>query len=70
MQGEVDKKAERMTIGVKKLDETNNMVQGLKEELKALEPILADKSQAAEKLLKQVAIDQAEAAIIKEKVSP
>jgi len=69
LQGEVDKKAERMTIGVKKLDDTNNMVQGLKEELKALEPVLAEKSVAAEKLLKQVAIDQAEAAVIKEKVS-
>lgn len=68
LQGEVDKKAERMSIGVKKLDETNNMVQGLKEELKALEPVLAEKSVAAEKLLKQVAVDQAEAAVIKEKV--
>jgi dynein heavy chain, axonemal len=69
LQGEVDKKMERMTIGVRKLDETNAMVEGLKEDLKALEPVLVEKSAAAEKLLKQVAVDQAEAAIIKEKVS-
>lgn len=54
---------------MRKLDETNAMVQGLKEELKALEPVLAEKSVAAEILLKQVAIDQADAAVIKEKVS-
>lgn len=56
-------------VGVKKLNETNAMVEGLKGDLTKLEPILEQASKAAEKLLKQVEIDKADAAKVKEKVS-
>lgn len=51
-----------------KLNETNAMVEGLKGELTMLEPILEQASKDAEKLLKQVEIDKADAAQVKEKV--
>lgn len=44
------------------------MVEGLKEELTKLEPILEQASKDAEKLLKQVEIDKIDAAKVKEKV--
>ena len=56
-------------VGVKKLNETNAMVEGLKGDLTKLEPILEQASKDAEKLLKQVEIDKADAAKVKEKVS-
>lgn len=55
-------------VGVTKLNETNAMVEGLKEDLTKLEPILEQASKDAEKLLKQVEIDKADAAKVKEKV--
>lgn len=44
------------------------MVEGLKGDLTKLEPILEQASKDAEKLLKQVEIDKADAAKVKEKV--
>lgn len=55
-------------VGVTKLNETNAMVEGLKGDLTKLEPILEQASKDAEKLLKQVEIDKADAAKVKEKV--
>lgn len=46
------------------------MVEGLKGDLTKLEPILEQASKDAEKLLKQVEIDKADAAKVKEKVMP
>lgn len=58
----------RVQVGVTKLNETNAMVEGLKGDLTKLEPILEQASKDAEKLLKQVEIDKADAAKVKEKV--
>ncbi|CAM9165880.1 unnamed protein product [Chrysoparadoxa australica] len=69
LQSAIQEKAGQMEVGVAKLTETNAMVEGLKEELTKLEPVLEEKSKAAEELLKQVEIDKAEAAIVKERVS-
>ena len=51
------------------MEETNALVDGLKQDLIELQPILDQKSIEAEALLKQVAIDQQEAAVVKERVS-
>ncbi|KAJ8609535.1 hypothetical protein CTAYLR_006023, partial [Chrysophaeum taylorii] len=69
LQARVDVKIEQMTVGTQKLSETNAIVDGLRGELKQLEPVLVEKKAAAEKMLNQVAIDQAEADKQKEKVS-
>lgn len=53
---------------MKKLNETNAMVEGLKEDLTKLEPVLEQASKDAEKLLKQVEVDKADAAKVKAKV--
>ncbi len=58
-----------MKVGVTKLNETNAMVEGLKGDLTKLEPVLEQASKDAEKLLKQVEIDKADAAKVKEKVN-
>lgn len=55
-------------MGVKKLNETNAMVEGLKEDLTKLEPVLEQASKDAEKLLKQVEVDKVDAAKVKVKV--
>ena len=68
-QAKVQVKRDSMEIGVAKLDETESLVSGLKEDLLALAPVLEEKSAAAEALLKQVAVDTAEANIVKEKVA-
>jgi len=68
LQGRVVEKSDQMSVGVTKLNETNAVVDGLREELKALEPVLEQKSVEAEAMLKQVAIDQAEADEMKERV--
>ena len=52
-----------------KLNETNAMVEGLKKELTKLEPVLERASRDAEKLLKQVEVDKADAAKVKAKVN-
>lgn len=56
-------------VGVTKLNETNAMVEGLKGDLTKLEPVLEQASKDAEKLLKQVEIDKADAAKVKDKVT-
>lgn len=69
LQAQVDIKIDQMSVGTQKLNETNAIVDGLRGELKQLEPILIEKKAAAEKMLKQVAVDQTEADAKKEKVS-
>ena len=69
LQGQVDVKIEQMEVGCAKLAETNAVVDGLRGELKELAPVLEQKAADAEVMLKQVAIDQAEADVVKEKVS-
>jgi dynein heavy chain len=58
----------RMDVGCQKLTETEAIVTDLQADLEKLKPVLKEKSEAAEKLLKQVAIDQADAAVVKERV--
>jgi len=69
LQDVVDVKSERMKVGVRKLNETNGVVDGLKAELVKLEPILKEKAIETESLLIDVAKQQAEANIVAEKVS-
>ena len=69
LQGLVDIKIEQMEVGCAKLAETNAVVDGLRGELKELAPVLEQKAADAEVMLKQVAVDQAEADVVKEKVS-
>jgi dynein heavy chain len=59
----------RMEVGVKKLEETNSIVDSLKSELIQLQPILQQKAIEAEELLKRVSVDQQSAAIVRERVS-
>eukprot|EP00644_Phytophthora_capsici_P004659 jgi/Phyca11/7444/fgenesh1_pm.PHYCAscaffold_19_\ len=59
----------RMEVGVKKLEETNSIVDSLKSELIELQPILAQKAIEAEELLKRVSVDQKAAAVVRERVS-
>ncbi|CAK4102409.1 unnamed protein product [Aphanomyces euteiches] len=59
----------RMEIGVKKLEETNSIVDNLKGELIKLQPVLTQKAAEAEVLLKQVSIDQKAAAEVRARVS-
>ncbi|KAH8045612.1 dynein light chain binding protein [Aureococcus anophagefferens] len=65
----VDVKIEQMTVGTEKLRDTNAIVDGLRGELKELAPVLEKKAVDAEAMLKQVAIDQAEADVVREKVA-
>ena len=50
-------KSDRMKVGVRKLNETNAVVDGLKAELIKLEPVLKEKAIETEALLAQVAKD-------------
>lgn len=59
----------RMEVGVKKLEETNSIVDSLKTELIQLQPVLQQKAIEAEELLKRVSVDQKAAAIVQERVS-
>ncbi|DAZ98018.1 TPA: hypothetical protein N0F65_004508 [Lagenidium giganteum] len=59
----------RMEVGVKKLEETNAIVDSLKGELIQLQPVLQQKAIEAEELLKRVSVDQKAAAIVRERVS-
>eukprot|EP01041_Mallomonas_annulata_P001585 gene1585-3062_t len=68
LQDTVEKKAERMRVGVRKLNETNSLVDNLRADLVALEPVLKEKSAETGELLTRVAKDSAEAAIVAEKV--
>jgi dynein heavy chain len=58
----------RMEIGCVKLAETDAIVNSLQADLEKLTPVLKSKSIDAEVLLKQVAIDQKDAAIVKTRV--
>jgi len=69
LQDKLNTKKEQMETGVRKLKETNEMVDGLKDDLNKLAPVLEQKSKDAEVLLAQVEVDQAEAGVIKERVS-
>jgi len=66
---EIHQSCDRLSNGVVKLEETNIMVQNLKEELKAMMPVLEEKSKDAGELLKQVAKEQAEASVVKARVA-
>ncbi|RHY30280.1 hypothetical protein DYB32_004445, partial [Aphanomyces invadans] len=59
---------DRLSTGVIKLEDTNRIVAALQIELTNLQPTLAAKAVEAEDLLKQVSIDQKEAAIVEQKV--
>ncbi|EEY58342.1 dynein heavy chain [Phytophthora infestans T30-4] len=61
-------KLQRLMAGVVKLEETNSLVSTLQEELVVLQPILVSKTMEAEELLRQVAIDQAEAEQVAQRV--
>ncbi|CCI43009.1 unnamed protein product [Albugo candida] len=52
----------RMEIGVKKLKDTNSIVDSLKSELIQLKPVLQEKTTQVEVLLEQITIDRQEAA--------
>ncbi|GBG25533.1 Dynein heavy chain 6, axonemal [Hondaea fermentalgiana] len=67
--GELTLARDRLSNGIIKLEETNEMVQNLKQELNELMPVLEEKSKDAEVLLKQVAQEQAEASVVKAKVA-
>jgi len=69
LQAQVDLKIEQMTTGTLKLTETEGIVEGLRAELTQLQPVLDEKAAGAEVMLKQVAIDQADADVVREKVA-
>ncbi|KAF1334344.1 Dynein heavy chain, partial [Globisporangium splendens] len=58
----------RMEVGVKKLEETNGIVDSLKTELIQLQPVLQQKAIEAEGLLKRVSVDQKAAAVVRERI--
>ncbi|OQR99780.1 dynein heavy chain, partial [Thraustotheca clavata] len=60
---------DRLSTGVVKLEDTNEVVAKLKVELTNLQPILAAKAIEAEALLNQVAVDQMEASLVEQRVS-
>ena len=55
--------------GVNKLVETNRIVDTMKKELIDLQPVLAQAAKDTQKLLKEVAVDQAAADDVKQRVS-
>jgi dynein heavy chain len=59
----------RMEIGVRKLEDTNVIVDALKADLIKLQPVLTQKASEAEVLLKQVSVDQAAAADVRARVT-
>ena len=67
LQKEVDIKRDRMIVGVKKLEETNNIVETLRAELIKLEPVLVEKTIEAEHLLATVAVDSSDSSILTQK---
>ena len=60
---------DRLLNGLYKLNETNQLVDGMKAELALLQPVLETKSKATAELLVQVAADQKEAEEVKKNVS-
>ena len=69
LQDVVDVKSDRMKVGVRKLSETNSIVDALRSELVKLAPVLKTKSAETEVLLAQVAVDSADAAVVAERVA-
>ena len=69
LQDVVDVNSDRMRVGVRKLTETNAIVDNLRAELIQLEPVLKTKTIETEALLAQVAVDSEDAAIVAEKVA-
>ncbi|KAL3669840.1 hypothetical protein V7S43_005217 [Phytophthora oleae] len=61
-------KLQRLMAGVVKLEETNSLVSTLQDELVVLQPVLQSKTKEAQELLCQVAIDQAEAEKVAQRV--
>lgn len=59
---------QRFVTGVAKLEDTKAMVAGLQTELTALEPVLVAKTQESLVLLQQVAVEQADAALVRHRV--
>uniref|UniRef100_A0A7S2SR52 AAA+ ATPase domain-containing protein n=1 Tax=Mucochytrium quahogii TaxID=96639 RepID=A0A7S2SR52_9STRA len=59
----------RMKVGVKKLNETNSLVDDLQAELVELQPVLEVKAVETEQLIERVNVDKAEAAEVEERVS-
>ena len=66
---ELSTQLERFKNGLKKMEETNAVIDKLQGELTLLKPVLAEKSAATKVLLQQVAIDEAEANKVKEVVA-
>ena len=60
---------DRLLNGLYKLNETNQLVDGMKAELALLQPVLETKSKATAELLIQVSADQKEAEAVKKTVS-
>lgn len=69
LQDVVEVKSDRMKVGVRKLNETNAVVDGLRADLIKLEPILKEKAIETEALLIDVAQQKAEANVVAEKVA-
>ena len=65
----MDMQIERLSIGCAKLNATNSMVQGMKEELNALQPELERKSKETESTIVTVTKEKAEADKIKATVA-
>ena len=59
---------QRLEIGVKKMEETNEMVNEMQVTLTELQPVLVQKAVDAEELLKQTAIEQVDAEKIAKRV--
>lgn len=65
---ELSNKLNILEMGVTKLKDTNDVVEGLRGELTALQPILVEKSKASDELFERVSKEAGEAEEIKEKV--
>ena len=67
---EISSDRKRLQLGVKKLEETNAMVEEMQVSLTELQPILQQKAIETEELPKQVAIETVDAEKIEVKVRP
>ena len=56
---------DRLSSGLSKLQECNRFVAEMKEQLKELEPVLKERSEATAKLMAKIAVDQEEAETVK-----
>lgn len=69
LQDSVQVKADRMIIGVKKLTETNAIVDSLRKDLEKLAPVLKEKGIETEELLARASRESADANVVAEKVA-